>query len=162
VAASALAAPESLMRGAAAVADLALRDVPGHLHMKSTKQCKTVLIQCSGSLRRRCRAPGHGPGGLGPRSAPGRRPGVLDVRQRRVVRQWVWAGPIWARWAWMGPDLYVMFLVVSVNDLGAPRLVPQHEDVWGSCPRHGEGGLLFHRRCSAGLCLVWQISRSAI
>jgi hypothetical protein len=40
---------------------------------------KTVLIQCPDSLRRCCRAPGHGPGGLGPRSAPGEDIGVNTI-----------------------------------------------------------------------------------
>jgi hypothetical protein len=47
-----------------------------------------------------------------------------------------------------GHDLYV--LAVSVDESGAPGLVPQHEDAWDNGPRHGGGGLLLCRRCSTG------------
>jgi hypothetical protein len=59
-----------ILQALLSVADLALGDVPGHLHIKNIKQCKIILIQCPGSLRCHRGAPEHGPGGLGPGFAP--------------------------------------------------------------------------------------------
>jgi hypothetical protein len=133
-------------------APLASSDLPLVLLSSAAAAASGITGQSPGAWRWR-RPPSTGVRAAAAASAPTASAGAAvdgggwesgDGSQWRRCGQ---AGPIWARWVWMGFVLPPRF--VSGDVLGPPGSFTMHKGIWGIGPGYGGGGRLLRRRWPA-------------